>query len=149
MDKTDKDEATPSSVVLATEDEPYNSEEDSDFDVNAPGDTVMDEQESASEEDDGDDNSRPRKKRRLPAEEDAANYVEGKLDSGDEATITKAKEKMERMRRKKEKGKQGGKNGAADEEDFELDDDEAGGEGGFVRTRAMRMKQYAILFFKA
>ena len=55
---------------------------------------------------------------------------EMELDSGDEATIMKAKSK-------KKKKKNACEDDDEDDVDIELSD---GGEGGFVRTRAMRMK---------
>nr|KMM72339.1 SWR1-complex protein 5 [Coccidioides posadasii RMSCC 3488] len=129
-------------TLLSLDDgEQYNSEEDPDFDINAPAE---DEEEEAT---DAEPDDRPRKRRRLTPtrvrDEDGDEYVvEGALDSGDEATIRKAKEKREKRRRKGKKvaGDQE-RDGDEDEDDFDFeDDDEGGGRGGFVRTRAMKMK---------
>ncbi|KMU82268.1 SWR1-complex protein 5 [Coccidioides immitis H538.4] len=133
-------------TLLSLDDgEQYNSEEDSDFDINAPAE---DEEEDAT---DAEPDGRPRKRRRLTPtrvrDEDGDEYVvEGALDSGDEATIRKAKEKREKRRRKGKKvagdqERDGNEDEDEDEDDFDFeDDDEGGGRGGFVRTRAMKMK---------
>ncbi|KAK2861456.1 hypothetical protein FQN49_004173 [Arthroderma sp. PD_2] len=123
----------------------YNSEEDSDFDDNNPA--LADDQSASEDEEDGKDEARerPRKKRKLSPQRETGDadsdeeFAEPELDSGDEAMIRHAKEKIERRRRKK--AGDSSKDGAAgSESDFDDDDDDAGGEGGFVRTRGMRMK---------
>ncbi|WEW54630.1 swr complex subunit [Emydomyces testavorans] len=128
--------------------EEYNSEEDSDFDINAPVEAEDDDEEPAPETEA--DDHRPRKRRKLTptpgGDEDGDDYVvDGALDSGDEATIRKAKENKERKRRKRARagGDDEGDEGA--EDDFEIDEDDeggGGGGGGFVRTRAMKMKMH-------
>ncbi|PGG98192.1 hypothetical protein AJ80_09570 [Polytolypa hystricis UAMH7299] len=137
----------PSNIPIMEEE--YNSEEDSDFDIDAP-DAAEEEggDESASEA--GGDNNRPRKRRKVTPiavaeEEDVVIDGDGALDSGDEITIRRGKEKLERVRGKTKKSAKKAGSGSGDEEeeegdDFVLDDDEGGGEGGFVRTRAMKAK---------
>lgn len=96
-------------------DEPYESAEDEDFQL----DDVHSESASEGEE------PEPAKKRKAEAREEGA----GEVDSGDEETIQKAK--------KRRKGKKAKTKGGADEvEDVDFDDE--GGPGGFVRTRAMK-----------
>ncbi|EEP78071.1 predicted protein [Uncinocarpus reesii 1704] len=133
-------DAAPPETNLQTldDDEQYNSEEDSDFDVNAPAE-INDGDESASE---AEVDNPPRKRRKLTpspdGEHDGDEYVlDGALDSGDEATIRKAKEKKERRQRK---GKKAADNEIEDDFEAGSEDDEGGGGGGFVRTRAMKMK---------
>jgi hypothetical protein len=101
-------------------DEPYESAEDEDFQL----DDVHSDLSSASE---GEEAAGPVKKRKTEAKEEDG----GEFDSGDEVTIQKAKDKKRRGKKAKAKG-------AAEEED--VDFDEEGGEGGFVRTRAMKMR---------
>ncbi|KAK2751078.1 swr complex subunit [Myotisia sp. PD_48] len=132
---------------------PYESEEDSDFDVNAPAAPGKDLDESDLEPDDLDAVKRPRKRRKLslPAaeeeeiEDDEADehFSGAELDSGDEVTIQKAKEKIDKRRKRKGKSskRRTGEEEDTSSDDFELDnDDEEGGDGGFVRTRGMKMK---------
>ncbi|KAK2797812.1 swr complex subunit [Onygenales sp. PD_10] len=114
------------------------------------------------------ESDRPRKRRRISADNadgDGDGEVgvdvgmDAEFDSGDEATIQTGKEKMEKARKRKEKEmgkkKKGGKrkgvrgdedDGDMDEgDDFEIDDDDdddVGGEGGFVRTRGMKMRMH-------
>ncbi|PGG99712.1 hypothetical protein GX51_06164 [Blastomyces parvus] len=132
------------------QEEDYNSEEDSDFDVSAPAEEDVEVEE---DEEDVDsivaDGGRPSKRIKLsPDPDDGDVIMDAGFDSGDEATIKIGKAKMEKARRKKEggkkeKAKKGEKKSSDDEEggDFEIDDDDdVGGEGGFVRTRGMRMR---------
>ncbi|KAJ5994793.1 hypothetical protein N7481_001770 [Penicillium waksmanii] len=100
------------------DEEPYESAEDEDFQLDA----AQDESELSS--DDEAQAEPAKKKRKTDKKRDAPEDIE--LDSGDEITIKKAQAK-----RRKRKGKKGG------DDDFDLDDDE-GGTGGFVRTRAMK-----------
>lgn len=151
-------------TIPANEDEEYDSEEDSDFDVDAaPAEGVAEEDSSDSEPDvdtgkggkdvDGESTKRAKKRRRISAEDAAdkggGEEVIGELDSGDEATIRRGKarkkgkdKKGKGKKSKKGSGSRGG--GAGDDDDGEDDDfddeDGDGGEGGFVRTRGMRMK---------
>ena len=117
------DPVTTSAVDV--DDEPYNSEEDEDFQLEAGQDD--------SDLSSSDDEAEPAKQKRktdqrteIPADE---------LDSGDEVTIQRAREKRNRKRKvQKSKAKSG-----ADEDEDEIDiDDDEGGTGGFVRTRAMK-----------
>ncbi|KAJ5259223.1 Craniofacial development protein 1/Bucentaur [Penicillium angulare] len=119
----------PADTTLAAavdlDDEPYDSAEDEDFQLEGAQDdsdlTSGDEEEAEPAK----KKRKSNKKAEIPQEED--------LDSGDEATIRKAREKREKKRKgKKSKGKQ-----ADDDDDMEWDDEE-GGTGGFVRTRAMK-----------
>ncbi|CAI7666290.1 unnamed protein product [Penicillium pancosmium] len=105
-------------TVADIDDEPYESAEDEDFQLDA----AQDESELSS--DDEAQAEPAKKKRKTDKKRDAPEDIE--LDSGDEITIKKAQAK-----RRKRKGKSGG------DDDFDLDDDE-GGTGGFVRTRAMK-----------
>ncbi|KNG82198.1 SWR1-complex protein 5 [Aspergillus nomiae NRRL 13137] len=107
---------------LDLEDEQYDSADDEDFQVDAARDddglTGSDSDEEATE---------PAAKKRKTGKK-APEQEDNGLDSGDEVTIQKAKAK----KAKKQKGKD-------DEDDVDFDDDE-GGPGGFVRTRAMKMR---------
>ncbi|KLJ11816.1 hypothetical protein EMPG_13034 [Blastomyces silverae] len=142
---------TPTGDSGKDEEEDYNSEEDSDFDVNAPAEDDVEEEEGEEDVDSiAADGGRPSKRRKLsPDPDDGDVIMDAEFDSGDEVTIRIGKEKMEKARRKKEGGKKGKvkkgekKKPTDDEEgdDFEIDDDDdVGGEGGFVRTRGMRMR---------
>ncbi|KAK2762284.1 swr complex subunit [Arachnomyces sp. PD_36] len=149
------------------QDEEYDSEEDSDFDIDAaPAEGAAEEASSDSEPDvdtaeagegvDGEASLRAKKRRKLSAEGpadrggvDDEDVVIGDLDSGDEATIRRGKErkkgKANRGKDKKSKKGSGRRQREDDDEDDDQDedfddDDEGGGEGGFVRTRGMRMK---------
>lgn len=113
-------------TVADLDDEPYNSAEDEDFELDA----AQDESELSSEED---ESAEPAKKRKTGKQ---TSIPEEELDSGDEATIRKARER----RNKKRKGKKGKGKQAAEEDDLDLDDEE-GGTGGFVRTRAMKLRK--------
>lgn len=129
-------ETDPTVAALDVDNENYDSEEDSDFQLDE-ADVAGDDSGLSSEDEDEDeiDNSRPTKKRKLdaahklgPKKRKADDEDEMALDSGDEATILKAKSK------KKKKGAED-----ADEEDIDIELSEGEG-GGFVKTRAMRMK---------
>ncbi|PYI30000.1 BCNT-domain-containing protein [Aspergillus indologenus CBS 114.80] len=120
-------EATPAAADLLIEEEEYNSDSDSDFqlddDFAAQNDddaglTSSDEEdndEAAAAAADGQPKAKRRKTTTTTAQDPAAT---AELDSGDEATIRKDKAK-----RKTEDG-----------------EEEEGGTGGFVRTRAMKMR---------
>lgn len=114
-------------TVADLDDEPYNSAEDEDFELDA----AQDESDLSSEED---ESAEPAKKKRKTGKQ--TSIPEEELDSGDEATIRKARER----RNKKRKGKKGKGKQAAEEDDLDLDDEE-GGTGGFVRTRAMKLRR--------
>ncbi|GES62234.1 Swr1p complex component [Aspergillus terreus] len=111
------------------EDEQYDSAEDEDFQL----DDAQDEGDITSSEDE----QQPASKRRKRVAQDT-DLEAAALDSGDEITIQKAKSKKQ----KKQRGKKSKDSGAADEDDEDdVDfDDEEGGPGGFVRTRAMKMR---------
>ncbi|KAJ5676531.1 uncharacterized protein N7477_002164 [Penicillium maclennaniae] len=97
----------------------YESAEDEDFQLDgAEDDSDLSDSDNETVE--------PAKKKRKTDKK--AEILDEELDSGDEITIRKARDK-----RRKRKGKKG----KDDEDDLDLDDDE-GGAGGFVRTRAMK-----------
>ncbi|KAI9802155.1 MAG: swr complex subunit [Piccolia ochrophora] len=102
------------------EDEDYESSDDADFDPSAT--TAVDDAVSSSEDDDETATSKPTTKKRKV---DRAGHDDGAdLDfdnSGDEATIRKGKRKR----------------GAE-----AVEEDEEGGEGGLVKTRAQRAKEH-------
>ncbi|KAE8373822.1 bucentaur or craniofacial development-domain-containing protein [Aspergillus bertholletiae] len=106
-------------------DEQYDSADDEDFQLDAAQDdgglTGSDSDDEAIEP----ATKKRKTEKKVPEQEDNS------LDSGDEATIQKAKAKKAR--------KQKGKDDDADEDDVDFDDEE-GGPGGFVRTRAMKMR---------
>ncbi|KAJ5126544.1 hypothetical protein N7448_007323 [Penicillium atrosanguineum] len=104
------------------DDELYESAEDEDFQL----DGAQDDSDLSDSDNETAETAEPAKKKRKTDKK--AEIPEDELDSGDEVTINKAREK-----RRKRKGKKG----KDDEDDFDLDDDE-GGAGGFVRTRAMK-----------
>lgn len=112
------------SATADLDDESYNSSEDEDFQLEgAQDDSDLSSSDEAAE-------PAPKKRKTNKKSE----VLEDDLDSGDEITIRKAREKREKKRKgKKSKGKN-----AADDE-IDLDDDE-GGTGGFVRTRAMKQQ---------
>lgn len=118
------------STMRDLDDEPYDSAEDEDFQVEAHGESDL------SSSDAEDEAAQPAKKKRKTDVK-----IDGReLDSGDEATIRKAKERKTKKRKgKKGKGKQAP--GTDDEhDDAEWDEDDEGWTGGFVRTRAMKMR---------
>jgi hypothetical protein len=157
------------------DDDQYISEEDSDFDIDAP---VNDDDDAAASDSDASVEAggldegiqRPSKRRKIEASTEREDIIDAELDSGDEATIRKAREKRERKKKKqqqkgkkkKKKHKNSGKKGSGatgrdgdgsdddddDGGDFDLDEDDEGGEGGFVRTRGMRMKLLVSNFFR-
>ncbi|KAK1139392.1 swr complex subunit [Aspergillus melleus] len=135
--------ADPATVPdLDLEDEQYDSEEDEDFDAAAAG---PDDDEGLSSSDSDDDEAKtdePATKKRKKGTRPDADDEE--LGSGDEATIRNAKAKKLKSKGKKQKNSRGGGGGAQDEDDdnddMDFDDDEEGGPGGFVRTRAMKMR---------
>ncbi|KAL4934549.1 putative Swr1p complex component (Swc5) [Aspergillus undulatus] len=106
------------------------SEDDEDFTLDQAADD--DDAELSSSGDEAETGTETAaKKRKTKGEKGDAEGEDGELDSGDEAMIRKAKDRKKR--------KKGGKKGDDDEEDLDIDDEE-GGTGGFVRTRAMKMK---------
>lgn len=123
----------------------YDSAEDEDF---QRGTAEQDDADlSSSDTEDERAERRPSKRRKLTSS--VANKIDQpgdsmELDSGDEATIRKARERQRRKRntkKGKKTGKGGNSDGEGDEEDVDIeDDDDEGGEGGFVKTRSMRVK---------
>ncbi|KAJ5673644.1 hypothetical protein N7507_002771 [Penicillium longicatenatum] len=112
------------SATVDLDDDSYNSSEDEDFQLEG----AQDDSDLSSD----DDAAEPAQKKRKTNKKSEA--PEDELDSGDEVTIRKAREKREKKRKgKKSKGKN------AVDDDMDLDDDE-GGTGGFVRTRAMKQQ---------
>ncbi|KAE8350885.1 bucentaur or craniofacial development-domain-containing protein [Aspergillus coremiiformis] len=108
-------------------DEQYDSADDEDFQLDA----AQDDGEITSDSDG--EAAEPATKKRKTRKKEPEQGDNG-LDSGDEATIQKAKSK----KNKKQKGKTPGKDDE-DEDDVDFDDEE-GGPGGFVRTRSMKMR---------
>lgn len=113
-------------TVADLDDEPYDSAEDEDFQLDA----AQDESELSEE----DEAAEPVKKKRKT--EQKADIPGDELDSGDEITIRKARER----RSKKRKGKKGKGKQADEDDEIDLEDDGEGGTGGFVRTRAMKSR---------
>jgi hypothetical protein len=115
---------------LDLDEEAYNSAEDEDFQLDA----APDESDLSS---DADEAAEPAKKKRKT---DTQSQIpkDAELDSGDEATIRKAREKKQKKTGKKPKG-QRARDSDEDDVDIDMDDDE-GGTGGFVRTRAMKQQ---------
>lgn len=112
-------------TALDVDDESYDSSQDEDF---QPDEAAADDVSALSTDEDDVESSRPTKRRKLgkSANKDCEAQDEDlELASGDEATIRKAKERSKRK-------------GA---EDDDVVQDERFGEGLFVRTRAMRMKE--------
>ncbi|CAI7645800.1 unnamed protein product [Penicillium crustosum] len=111
------------------DEEAYNSAEDEDFELDeAPDDSDLSSDAEAAE---------PAKKKRKTVTQSQP-LEDAELDSGDEATIRKAREKKEKAKGKKTKGKRA-RDSDEDDGDIDMDDDE-GGTGGFVRTRAMKQQ---------
>ncbi len=134
---------TPVPIPTTTEEDDYNSSEDEDFKPETYADApVSDSSGSDNEvngvgEDDKIAGGKGKRKRKEHGKEVGAKkaktttVAEGnelaELDSGDEATIRKGKRR---------KGKAKGELGDAD-----VDDDDEGGEGGLVKTRAQKAKE--------
>ncbi|KAI7264548.1 hypothetical protein KC345_g8782 [Hortaea werneckii] len=106
---------------MQEEEEPYDENADEDFN---PDEAGGEDEEASSSDDEDVAVARPARKDKKRKADDA---VGEELDSGDEATI------QERRKKRKRKGKETA--GAADEE--------SGGEGGLVRTRAQRLAEKA------
>ncbi|KAJ5991764.1 hypothetical protein N7451_007488 [Penicillium sp. IBT 35674x] len=100
-----------SSAAVDLDDESYNSSEDEDFQLEG----AQDDSDLSSD----DDAAEPAQKKRKTNKK--SEVPEDELDSGDEVTIRKAREKLE----KKRKGKKSKVKNAADN-DLDLDDDEGG-----------------------
>lgn len=119
-------------------DEPYDSAEDEDFELDAAAQDDSDASVISDDEDAAPSKGPATKKRKLDSVSKDTETLE--LDSGDEATIRKAK--------RKKKQKKARKRDAEDEDeesDVEIDDEEEdGGQGGFVRTRAMRLRMCVL-----
>ncbi|KAH8699152.1 bucentaur or craniofacial development-domain-containing protein [Talaromyces proteolyticus] len=136
----------PSAAALDLDNsEAYDSAEDEDFQLDA-GDNDEEAGDdsgfSTSEDENEAGDSRPNKKRKLDkislkrkrkGGRDTAEVDRMELDSGDEVTIQKAKSKRKKVTSGKDAEEE-------EEEDILFDDDDEGGEGGFVKTRSMRMK---------
>ncbi|KAJ5970217.1 uncharacterized protein N7479_000135 [Penicillium vulpinum] len=113
------------------DEEAYDSAEDEDFEL----DVAPDDSDLSS---DADEAPEPAKKKRK-TDTTAQIPKDAELDSGDEATIRRAREKKEKKTKgKKPKGKRA-RDSDEDDSDIDMDDDE-GGTGGFVRTRAMKQQ---------
>lgn len=136
--------AKPEDVDLELGDEPYDSAEDEDFELDAVQD--QESELSSDSEPEVDVAQQPAKKKRKIAPKGKKATKDGhkeELDSGDEATIQRAKDKKQRKQKGQQaKGKGGGEDDEEEEEGVDFDDDEEGDTGGFVRTRAMKMRTY-------
>ncbi|OJJ87842.1 putative Swr1p complex component (Swc5) [Aspergillus glaucus CBS 516.65] len=135
--------AKPEDVDLELGDEPYDSAEDEDFELDAAQDEGS--ELSSDSEPEPDVAQQPAKKKRKTAPKAKKVTKDGhkeELDSGDEATIQKAKDRKQRKQKGQQaKGKGGGEDeDEEEEEEVDFDDEDEGGTGGFVRTRAMKMR---------
>ncbi|KAF7128479.1 hypothetical protein CNMCM5793_003209 [Aspergillus hiratsukae] len=118
---------------LDFDNEQYDSAEDEDFQLDPDQDAA-----DLTGSDSDDEATEPAAKRRKTGPKEPATE-DRELDSGDEAMIQKVKARKEG----KQKGKKSkGTASDEDEDDVEFDDDDEGGPGGFVRTRAMRMRMH-------
>ncbi|KAL2853359.1 bucentaur or craniofacial development-domain-containing protein [Aspergillus pseudoustus] len=122
--------ATVANPNIDLDDEPYDSAEDEDFTLDPTANDDDVELSSSDEEADTAEPAAKRRKTKKDTKDSAAPETEA-LDSGDEATIRKVKEK---------KHMRGGNKSSDDEDDVDFDEDEDVGQGGFVRTRAMKMR---------
>ncbi|KAJ5581544.1 hypothetical protein N7535_000164 [Penicillium sp. DV-2018c] len=118
-------------AIQDLDEEAYDSAEDEEFELDA----VPDDSDLSSDDDETGEPAEPAKKKRKT---DTKRQIPGEeLDSGDEVTIRKAKEKKANTSKgTTSKGKRA-RDSDEDDGDIDMDDDE-GGTGGFVRTRAMR-----------
>ncbi|KAH0596213.1 hypothetical protein MHUMG1_06074 [Metarhizium humberi] len=117
----------PPGPVLDEEDEQYASSQDSDFAPDEAPEPVSDQSDAEDAEEGG--------KKRKQSEPDGQAHDDGYDNSGDEAIIAKGKKRRKRAEEKGEKGRP-------------VDEDE-GGEGGLVKTRAQRAaekeeRKYAV-----
>lgn len=125
------------------EDDDYNSEEDPDFDINKP---IDDGSEDSSGDEEDDENTanveRPRKRQRIKEDDDTGVEL-AEPESGDEAIIQNAmKRKQKEGRRKDSKAKkQKRPKGREDEGASDYSDDDVGGEGGLIKTRAQKLRE--------
>ncbi|GAB1734538.1 hypothetical protein NU195Hw_g2803t1 [Hortaea werneckii] len=106
---------------MQEEEEPYDENADEDFN---PDEAGGEDEEGSSSDDEDVAVAKPARKDKKRKADDTGGE---ELDSGDEATI------QERRKKRKRKGKETA--GAADEE--------SGGEGGLIRTRAQRLAEKA------
>lgn len=106
----------PPGPVLDEEDEQYASSQDSDFAPDEAPEPVSDQSDAEDAEEGG--------KKRKQSEPDGQAHDDGYDNSGDEAIIAKGEKRRKRAEEKGEKGRP-------------VDEDE-GGEGGLVKTRAQR-----------
>jgi hypothetical protein len=121
-----------SDPYLDLDDESYDSAGDEDFQLGA---AEQDDTDVASSDEDVEADitqEPPQKRRKLSSNRTTRrDRDEGtELDSGDEKTIRKAKERHEKSNADYE----------AEEDSVDLDEDEECSAGGFVKTRAMRTK---------
>lgn len=100
------------------QDEEYDSNEDEDFNPDATNAADEDVSASSDSDEEGDDTAKPKKAKRKSTKRKQPEPTDAELDSGDEATIKERK-------RKRRKGKE--------------QDEESGGEGGLIKTRAQRL----------
>ncbi|KAI5291226.1 swr complex subunit [Ascosphaera aggregata] len=123
------------------EDDDYNSEDDPDFDINKPVEESCDEPES-EEEDDDDENDipdveRPRKRQRETRDNGDETT---KVAAPDDRTTTQtAMEQTQKEARRK--GAKIFKASQKDGDSSDLSDDDVGGEGGLIKTRAQKLRE--------
>ncbi|KAI5309657.1 swr complex subunit [Ascosphaera atra] len=119
------------------EDDDYNSEDDPDFDVNQPmEDESEDDGEDEEEQVEGDEDTQRPKKRRKVARKGGNEETKEDLASGDEATARGKASKPQ-----KGKKKRGGKQKGGESDFSSEDEDDVGGEGGLIKTRAQRLRE--------
>ena len=116
------------STAMEADDEAYVSSEDEDFDPSAGN---ADENLSSSSEEESVDAASTQKKSKIAGgkEQHKKNKEAEEIgfeNSGDEATINRAKDKAAKRKKK---------------HDALVDDNSSGGEGGFIKTRSMRAVQ--------
>ncbi|KAI5301722.1 swr complex subunit [Ascosphaera pollenicola] len=120
------------------EEEEYNSEEDPDFDINKP---VEDGSEDSDEEDDDDgaeDAQRPRKRQKRGGNEDG----DIELESGDEATVQRTTKPRQKGGKRKDTGRKVKRPAnEKDEDSSDYSEDDVGGEGGLIKTRAQKLRE--------
>ncbi|KAL4993000.1 bucentaur or craniofacial development-domain-containing protein [Aspergillus recurvatus] len=117
---------------IGLDDEHYDSADDEDFTLDQAA--AADDDDDAELSSDDETAAEPAaKKRKTKDKSGDATQGDVELDSGDEAMIRRAREKKQKQTR--------GKKGSDDEENVDMDfDEDEGGTGGFVRTRAMKMR---------
>ncbi|KAL4788551.1 bucentaur or craniofacial development-domain-containing protein [Aspergillus varians] len=129
---------TMADAEIDLEDEQYDSAEDDDFTLDPAVDDNDAELSSSGDEAETAATEPAAKKGKGKAKAgDEAAREDAELASGDEAMIRRVKEKKQKKRKR---GKKSGDDDEEEEEEVDFDEDDEGGTGGFVRTRAMKMR---------